>query len=230
MDIGHGNAVGVEGEAANLDVLADDQDHLLLLLLHGATVAEGQSHQGVQISGLLLGDHGGHALDEVHELLVLAHEVGLGVDLDHHAHAVDDGGIGHALGGDAAGLLLRGGQALLAEDLHGLVHIALGLGEGLLAVHHAHAGHLAQGLYVFRGDCHNHITSISKLKKERLARAGGRSMVSQFSVDYSAAGSSAFSAAASAASWPCLPSWMALAITPEISLMARMASSLPGIT
>ena len=154
MDIGHAHTFGKEGEPTDLDVLADDQDHLLLLLQHGAAVAVGGGHQGVQVGGLLLGHHSGHALDEVHELLVLTHEVGLGIDLDHHAHTVNDGGIGHALGGDAAGLLLRSGQALLPQDLYGLVHVAVSLSERLFAVHHAHAGHLAQSLYIFRGESH----------------------------------------------------------------------------
>ena len=161
MDIGHADAVGVEGEAADLDVLADDQHHLLLLLGDGhvgAGVLAG--HEGVQVGGLAGGHGGGHALHELHKLLVLGHEVGLGVDLDHHAHAVHDGGVGHTLGGDAAGLLLGGGQTLLTQDLNGLVHIALGLGQGLFAVHHTDAGHLAQGLYVFCSDCHIHVTSI----------------------------------------------------------------------
>ena len=35
------------------------------------------------------GHNGGHALDKVDKLLVLAHEVGLGIDLHDHAHAVD---------------------------------------------------------------------------------------------------------------------------------------------
>ena len=43
-------------------------------------------------------------------------------------------------------------------------------------------------------------------------------------------GSAASSAAASAVCSPCLPSSTALAMMEEISLMARMASSLPGIT
>ena len=156
MDIGHADALGVERKAADLDVLADDQDHLLLLLGDGqvgAGVLAG--HKGLQVGGLVGGHGGGHALDEVHELLVLGDEIGLGVDLDHHAHAVHDGGVSHTLGGDAAGLLLRGGQALLTQILDSLVHVAVGLGERLFAVHHAHAGHLAQGLYVFRSESHH---------------------------------------------------------------------------
>ena len=47
--------------------------------------------------------------------------------------------------------------------------------------------------------------------------------------DYSAS-AAASSEAASAVCSPCLPSSTALAMMEEISLMARMASSLPGIT
>ena len=155
MHIGNGHAVSEAGKTADLDVLADHQDHLLLLLGDGQVGAVVLAlHQGVQIGGVALGHGGGHALDEVHELLVLAHEVGLGVDLDHDAHTVDHSGIGHALGGNAAGLLGGGGHALLTQPLHGLVHIAVGGGQRLLAVHHAHAGHLAQVLHISCGKSH----------------------------------------------------------------------------
>ena len=113
MDIGNGHAISEDGEAAHLDVLADDEDHLLLLLLNsqvGAVVLAG--HQGLQVGGLVGGHGSGNTLDKVHELLILAHEVGLGVDLNDHAHAVDDSGVSHALGGNTASLLGGGGQAL----------------------------------------------------------------------------------------------------------------------
>ena len=155
MDIGDGNALGEAGKAADLDVLADDQHHLLLLLLHGevgAVVLAGQ--QGLQIGGIAGGHSGGHALDEVHELLVLAHEVGFGVDLDHDADAIHHGGVSHALGGNAASLLGGSGQALLTQPLDSLVHVALGSGQSLLAVHHTYAGHLAQILYILSSNSH----------------------------------------------------------------------------
>ena len=155
MNVGHGDALAKAGEAADLDVLADDQDHLLLLLLNsqvGAIVLAG--HQGVHVGGVLLGHGGGHALDEVHKLLVLADEVGLSVDLDHDAHAVHDSGKRHALGSDTAGLLGRGGHTLLTQPLDGLVHIAVGSGQSLLAIHHTHAGHFAQVLHISCGKSH----------------------------------------------------------------------------
>ena len=195
------------------------RDHLLLLLGDrqvSAVVLAG--HQSVQIGGGLLGNGGGHALDEVHELLILAHEVGLGVDLDHHAHAVDDGGIGHALGGDAAGLLGGGGHALLAQPLHGLVHIAVRGLQCLLAIHHAHAGHLAQVLHISCGKSHFEFLQTDLVYSRKCAS------------DHSASAGAASSAAASSVCSPCLPSSTALAMMEEISLMARMASSLPGIT
>ena len=155
MDVSHGGAALKAGEAADLDVLADDQDHLLLLLGNGQVGAVVLAlHQSIQVGGSLLGNGGGHALDEVDELLVLAHEVSLSVDLDHHAGAVDHGGISHALGSDTAGLLGGGGHALLTQPLDSLVHVAVGSGQCLLAIHHAHAGHLAQGLNISCGKSH----------------------------------------------------------------------------
>ena len=44
----------------------------------------------------------------------------------------------------------QGQDAALPQPLDGLVEVAVGLGEGLLAVHHADAGHLTQLLYVCR--------------------------------------------------------------------------------
>ena len=98
-------------------------------------------------------------MDIVDEEIVLGDEVALGVDLDDGADAAvgADPGVSHALGGYAAGLLLRGGEALLAQPLYGLVDVAVGLGEGLLAVHHADTGHLTQVLYV--SCCESHVLS-----------------------------------------------------------------------
>ena len=92
------------------------------------------------------GDLHGEVADELLELVGAGHEVGLAVDLDQHADAaagVDVAG-DEALAGVAAGLLRRGGEALLAQLRDGLVHVAAGLLERALAVHHAGAGPLAQ--------------------------------------------------------------------------------------
>ena len=49
-----------------------------------------------------------------------------------------------AFGGDAAGLLGGLGQALLAQPVDRGLHVAVGLAERRLAIHHARAGLLAQ--------------------------------------------------------------------------------------
>ncbi len=153
--VGDAHAAVEAGEAADLDVLADGEDHLLQGLLHGqAGLAIGEGHQGLHVHGAPLAHHVAHVLDELHELVVLGHEVGLGVDLHQGGAVGEDLGVSHALGGDAAGLLLGGGQALLPQELNSLVHVAVGLGQRLLAVQHAHAGHLAQGFYISSSKCH----------------------------------------------------------------------------
>ena len=88
------------------------------------------------------------------ELLVHAHEVGLAVQLDDGAGGagvVHDGHDGALVGG-TAGLLGHGGQTAGAQHVDGLLHVALGLGQGLLALHHARAGHLAELLHHGSGE------------------------------------------------------------------------------
>ncbi len=84
------------------------------------------------------------------EQVVTGDEVGFGVDFDgggDHAGALgfrsDDN---QAFGGDAVGLLGGLAEALGAQPVHGGVDVAIVLGQGLLAVHHAHARLFAQVL------------------------------------------------------------------------------------
>ena len=84
--------------------------------------------------------------DQLLELIRLGDEVGLAVDLDQDADLATgvDVGADYALGRDAARLLGRRRQPLLAQQIDRLVHVAAGLRQGGLAIHHAGAGALAQ--------------------------------------------------------------------------------------
>ena len=156
MDIAHAGVLGEADEAADLQVLADGHDLLGHGLGHGQLGAGILAvHQGIHIGGVVIQNGLGDILDEGDEQVALGAEVGLAVDFHQGAHAVLHQGIGHTLGGDAAGLLGGLGQALLAQILNGLVHVAVALGQGLLAVHHAHAGHLAQGLHISSSKRHS---------------------------------------------------------------------------
>src|SRR3954454_782769 len=90
------------------------------------------------------------------EVVVAGDEVRVAVDLEEHADlAVGvDVGLHGALGGLAAGELGGTGDALLAQPGHGGVDVPAVLGQPILAVHHARAGAVAQGLDVLRGDGH----------------------------------------------------------------------------
>ena len=90
--------------------------------------------------------HVGDHLDQALEQIVARDEVGLGIDLDHDALGALDRDADQAFGGDAAGLLGGLGQALLAQPIDRGLHVAGGLAERRLAIHHARAGHLAQVL------------------------------------------------------------------------------------
>jgi len=60
-----------------------------------------------------------------------------------------------ALGGDAAGLLRGLGETLLAQPIDGRLDVALRLGEGALAIHHAGTRHLAELHHIGSFDFHN---------------------------------------------------------------------------
>ena len=165
MDIGNGNALSEDGEAADLDVLADDEHLVVLLLEHSLAVTVSAGVQCVKISRVFLGDDGSDALDILHEQVVLGHEVGLGIDLDDHTDTVNVNGVGHALGGDAAGLFLSSGEALFTKPFHGFIDIAIGSGQSLFAVHHADAGHFTQIFHISSRKCHNSFSFVIFIRR-----------------------------------------------------------------
>src|SRR5262249_61645612 len=68
------------------------------------------------------------------------------------------------LGRGAAGLLGRGGEPALAEQRQRRVHVAAGLGEGPLALHHPRAGRVAELLHLISRDCHSrHCLSLQQV-------------------------------------------------------------------
>ncbi len=83
------------------------------------------------------------------EVVVAGDEVGVAVDLDQDADLAGrvDVGLHGALGGLAVGELAELLAHLDLQRLEGLLLVAVGLGQGVLAVHHPRAGLLAQ-----RGD------------------------------------------------------------------------------
>src|SRR5690606_18383215 len=129
------------------------------------------------------GDGGGHGL----ELLALGDEVRLALQLDQDAGGVvvgDDRDHGAVLGGAALAL----GDALLALDaerLDGLVDVAVGLVQGLLAVHHAGAGELPELLDVGGGVVRHESVSLSRSLE--VQRSAGRKTHSELWITMAAA-------------------------------------------
>ena len=89
-------------------------------------------------------------------------------------------------GGDAAGFLRGLGQTLLAQPILRRRHVAVGLGERGLAIHHAGAGRLAQFLDHLCADiCHR---TLSLIRSGRSARPA-RTCNGETPADYSAVSS-----------------------------------------
>ena len=163
-------------EAADLEIFADGhnllRNDLRDLQLRAGILAV---HDGLDGSGVLGQNDLADVLDELDKRSGLRAEVGLAVDLDHRAHAalLADSRIRHAFGSDAAGLLGSLRQTLFTEPFDSLIHIAVGLGQGLLAVHHADIGHFTQFLDISSSKCHCNFLQF-RLSFEKRPSCGGR--------------------------------------------------------
>src|SRR6185312_2332665 len=140
------------GVAAELELLLDRGAGVLDQLLDGLAVLRDGPEQGQPVGRPVrqrrLRDLGRQLL----EALVLRHEVGLAVQLDQNARGrAIELGDHQAVGGGPVGPLARVLDALLAQDLDGLVEVAVGLAQGVLAVHHAGPGQVPEPLDVSGG-------------------------------------------------------------------------------
>ncbi len=119
-----------------------------------------------------LGDH----LDQALELFVARDKVGLGIDLDHRGLlAVSrDRNADQTFRGNAAGLLRRLRQALLAQPVDCGFDVTASLVQCLLAVHHARAGLVAQVLdHGCRDRCHFEFLRMHPAAASRMSRKSG---------------------------------------------------------
>ena len=111
--------------------------------------------------------------DVTHQRLkigILGDEIGFRIDLDRNAAAVRDRHADKPLGRNAVGLLGGFGQTLGAQPIDGGFHVAKGLGQRLLDVHHACAGRFAQVFHHRSGD--DHLISPKKRDARRHDTAG----------------------------------------------------------
>src|SRR5262249_31437478 len=150
-----------------------------------------------------------YGANEILELLVLGDEIGLAIDLDRGALLAVDGDSDEAFRGGAAGLLGGGGEALGAQPVDRGFHVATGLAQRLLAVHHAGAGALAQFLDT-RGRDLSHVSYPFESKPNSNDEAHP-------SASASSTGGSSIAPRSSPRAWapPCLPPSTASAIASQ---------------
>ena len=132
------------GRAAQAHVLADGRDRIGDRLGHRlAGRGDDGRAERVEVATRVDGQVGDLA-DERLELIVAGDEIGLGIDLDECRRSALRGDADEAFGSRAAGLLRRLRQALLAQPVDRGLHVAGGLGQSRLAIHHACAGNVAK--------------------------------------------------------------------------------------
>ncbi len=97
-----------------------------------------------------LGDIG----DDFLERGVAGNEIGFRIDLDDNRLAQAGIDTDQSLGGRAISLLVGLRNALLAQPVDSLFHVAVGLGQRLLAIHHACACLFAQFFHLCSRNAH----------------------------------------------------------------------------
>src|SRR5262249_47527052 len=179
----------------------------------------------------------GDRLREIQEIVVLRYEVGLAVHLDDRPGAAVTR---HADRNDAFG---RGAARRLrslvaqanAQELLGLRQVPVRLDQRLLALHHGSVGSVAQLLDRARGDFRHRycLISFEQIKKKGLpSPLFGSAATAHSSFPPGSSTSTNSSEAApmiSCTTW-LRPSRIASAMPRAYSRIARLESSLPGIT
>ena len=146
--IGHGS----HRRAPCVHVLTDGGDHFLDRLFDGQRAARIlHRHQFGDIAVGLRRDRRDLA-HHVLELVVAGDEVGLRVDFDDGARLALGYQTDQPFGGHAARLRAGLDDPLLAQEIDGILDVALGFAKCLLAVHHAGAAAFAQ---LFHHGCGN---------------------------------------------------------------------------
>ena len=156
----------------------------------------------MRYSGRGRDDVEGDVLGEGDEVVVAGDEVGLAVDLDEGADlgVRVDVRLDRSLGGGPLAAILDPLALLDAEDLDRLVDVSVGLGQGLLAIHHSGAGPVAEGLDLGSLDLAHLAATSSGVTVPALASAaaGGASGASVAGVSGAAVSAEAVGGAASA--------------------------------
>ena len=153
--------VVVGGYCGSLHILVSAEFHLLACLAYfvGDEVCDSAAVDGdvLHLVQALGGSEQGrfkYFLGQGAERLVVGDEVCLALQGYHSGKTFLGAGEYATLGSLAVFTLGGHGLAFLADNLDGCLQVAVGLCQGVLAVHHACAGHLAQFLYIFNRYCH----------------------------------------------------------------------------
>ena len=149
VDVGHDRALlhFQNRSSAQRLVLTDLGDIVGQLLLNRSAARILGSAERLDV-GTVLEHELGNVADEFLKQLVLGNEIRLGVHFDERPANAFDSSADETFGGGPASLLGGSRKTLGAKPVDRGFHLAVVLGERLLAVHHAGAGALAQFLHI----------------------------------------------------------------------------------
>ena len=137
MDVGNCGALNKD-ETAELEILTNLKEELLNSVVDGnAAIGNGGGKESVNICGLALNDSLSYLICKSLELSAVADKVGLTVKLNKCGTLPSEYRPITPSAAILLDFLAAVCKTLLTKDVNCLIHIAVGLNECLLAIHHA---------------------------------------------------------------------------------------------
>ena len=227
-------------ESSDCDLFADDC-RLTFQIIFDRAVFANASKQCVYVCGVVLNDNLRSNFSDFRKLRVLCNEVGFAVQFDQNARVAFDIARNDTFRCNTGSLLFRLSDPSFSQKVSRLGHIAVSVRQCFLTIHNACAGLFTKRHYVFCGKCHNNIllilyflytppNTVAHLMSFNYSASASSAFATTSSMDSGSAATSSSATGAINASSPWFASITAFAITDAINLIARIASSLPGIT
>ena len=147
------------GELAEVDVFLDLDEHVLEHIVNLLAIDHGILEVVDRGDSLSFDSLHGH-VGESDEVVVVGNRFRFAREFESGGLVSGFDEVDAAFLGGLVGALGGNSSTLLAEEFNGLVHVAVSFGEGLLALHHAHASLLAE--FVNEGSGNLHITFLPR--------------------------------------------------------------------
>ena len=148
-----------QGKTTNLNIFTDFRYGIGGLFGNALATGERSLLQAFQIGGSGSQSRGRNTLTELEEIVGLGNEIGFRVDFHQNGPPIFFTSQHDTFRSHPARFLRRGRQTFLPQDIHRLIHISVGFGQSLFAIHHSGTGLGTQRRHIRSIDSHSFLHS-----------------------------------------------------------------------